>query len=396
MLQPLNKTLFSVLALFFITAAAFVSLDTFRGYRAEVTVLVLPLSTNQTPAEQMVENIAILPTTVSFLDALLESDGRLSEFSDLDEQSINARSEQWNEMLAVRREGGSGIVTYTIKADTQEEATIFARQMAKVLFQKAGTYYDIRSEISLRLIEGPLVRAALISPVTWIVSSVSIGIMVALIFMVLGTFLRSLIGTPRRKKVLPTNEATLPISRPMETTFPSIHPDTFIPKKPTVLFSEEGEARAREERREYNPYVITPNTRQEAGTKQNTEVTKEEEKTMAPDLSSASEIPLISEPSFPDELERKKQEIGQAVRSSVSTVKSEAPANLPFIDEATFLAQFSSAAAEIPAEEKQAEPEPNPVQPMETGQESIVSPLPTEPTVEDYRRRLNELLKEGR
>lgn len=395
MLQPLNKTVFSVLALFFITVAAFVSLDTFRGYRAEVTVLILPSAANQASAEQMVENIAVLPTTVSFFDSLLASDERLSEFSELDERPIDIRSERWHEMLSVKREGGSGIVTYTIEANTQEEATLFARQMAKVLFQKAGTYYDIRSEVSLRLIEGPLVRAALISPVTWIVSSVSIGIIVALIFMVLGTFLRLLIGTPRRKKVLPTNEAALPISRPTETVFPSIHPDTFIPKKPTVFFSEEGEARAREERREYNPYVITPNTRQETGTKQNTEVTEEEE-TMAPDLSSAPETSVIPEPSFPDEPERKKQEIGQAVRSSVSTVKSEAPANLPFIDEATFLAQFSSAAAEIPAEEKQAEPEPNPVQPMETGQESIVSPLPTEPTVEDYRRRLNELLKEGR
>ena len=382
MLQPLNKTLFSVLALFFITAAAFVSLDTFRGYRAEVTVLVLPLSTNQTPAEQMVENIAILPTTVSFLDALLESDGRLSEFSDLDEQSINARSEQWNEMLAVRREGGSGIVTYTIKADTQEEATIFARQMAKVLFQKIGTYYDIRSEVSLRLIEGPLVRASLISPVTWVVLSVSIGIVAALSLMVLGVFLRLLIGTPRRKTATPTAETLSPVSRPTDTAYPAIHPDTFVPKKPTVLFSEEGEARAREEKREYNPYVITPNSQQVSGARN--EVTAPE--TVALPVAPIETVSATSttQPTAVEPL---------STPTSIATTKSAAPANLPFIDEATFLAQFSS---EATPESAPPEPDTDPIQPMETGQEPATPSLPAEPTMEDYRRRLNELLKEGK
>lgn len=382
MLQPLNKTLFSVLALFFITVAAFVSLDTFRGYRAEVTVLVLPLSTNQTPAEQMVENIAILPTTVSFLDALLESDGRLSEFSDLDEQSINARSEQWNEMLAVRREGGSGIVTYTIKADTQEEATIFARQMAKVLFQKIGTYYDIRSEVSLRLIEGPLVRASLISPVTWVVLSVSIGIVAALSLMVLGVFLRLLIGTPRRKTAMPTAETLSPVSRPTDTAYPAIHPDTFVPKKPTVLFSEEGEARAREEKREYNPYVITPNSQQVSGARNEVTAPETVALPMAPIETAAETFPARKEVTEP-----------VSTPTPVPTTKSAAPANLPFIDEATFLAQFSS---EATPESAPPEPDTDPIQPMETGQEPVTPSLPAEPTMEDYRKRLNELLKEGK
>ncbi len=199
MLQPLNKTLFLVLALFFIGTAAFVSLDTFRGYRAEVTILVLPLAMNQAPAEQVVENIAILPTTVSFFDSLLASDERLSEFSDLDEQPTDIRAERWDEMLSVKREAGSGVIIYAIEADTQEEATLFARQMAKVLFQRVGIYYDIRSDVSLRLIEGPIVRTLLVSPATWITLSVGFGIAVALALMIIGAFFRSMIDTPRRK-----------------------------------------------------------------------------------------------------------------------------------------------------------------------------------------------------
>ena len=387
MLQPLNKTLFLVLALFFIGTAAFVSLDTFRGYRAEVTILVLPLAMNQAPAEQVVENIAILPTTVSFFDSLLASDERLSEFSDLDEQPTDIRAERWDEMLSVKREAGSGVIIYAIEADTQEEATLFARQMAKVLFQRVGIYYDIRSDVSLRLIEGPIVRTLLVSPATWITLSVGFGIAVALDLMIIGAFFRSMIDTPRRK-VTSINEVVSPASsRSIEAVFPSIHPDTFIPKKPTVFFSEEGEARAREEKREQvyqTPSAIVSDAQQEL----------QKRRDMTMDKKAIFPSPVVAP------IERKRAtEIGTF--SSIAVPKSKAPENLPFIDEATFLARFSSPASmteELAAETDRTESETDSVQPIAIGQESgdEAHSLPEEPTMEDYRRRLNELLKEGK
>lgn len=382
MFPSLNKTVFSVLALFFIGTAAFVLLDSFRGYRAEVTILVLPLATSQTPAEQMVENIAVLPTTVSFLDALLASDERVSEFSSLDEQSETTRAEQWGQMLSVKRKGGSGVITLMIEAGSQEEATLFARQMTKVLFQKVGTYYDIRSDVSLRLIEGPLVRASLISPVTWIVFSLGIGLAVAISIMILGNVFRLFIGTPRQKTVS-INEPVSPASRPTETTFPSIHPDTFIPKKPTVFFSEESEARAREEKREYNPYLITPSAQPVMAEK-----VRIEESVPTPVATPPVSLPIASAPT---ETPTPKKII-EATPTLIT--KSEAPSNLPFIDEATFLAQFSSAASQNEEVETTLPVESIESTPTMVGE--VLPPLPVEPTVEDYRRRLNELLKEGK
>lgn len=383
MFPSLNKTVFSILALFFIGTAAFVLLDSFRGYRAEVTILVLPLATSQTPAEQMVENIAVLPTTVSFLDALLASDERLSEFSSLDEQSGTTRAEQWGQMLSVKRKGGSGVITLMIEAGSQEEATLFARQMTKVLFQKVGTYYDIRSDVSLRLIEGPLVRASLISPVTWIVFSLGIGLSVAIGIMILGNVFRLFIGTPRQKTIS-MNEPASSVSRPTETTFPSIHPDTFIPKKPTVFFSEESEARAREEKREYNPYLITPSAQPVMTEK----VHSEESVSASPVATPPISLPIVSAPT---EIPTPKK-IVETTPTLIT--KSEAPSNLPFIDEATFLAQFSSAASQNEEVETTLPVESIESTPTIVGE--VLPPLPVEPTVEDYRRRLNELLKEGK
>ena len=70
MTKTLPTTLFTVFALFFIGTAAFLSLDSFREYRAEISIIVLPES-NALAADQVVENIAILPTTLSFFDALI-------------------------------------------------------------------------------------------------------------------------------------------------------------------------------------------------------------------------------------------------------------------------------------------------------------------------------------
>ncbi|MBP6889722.1 MAG: hypothetical protein KBC19_04050 [Candidatus Moranbacteria bacterium] len=384
MFQPLNKTVFSVLAMFFIGTAAFVLLDTFRGYRAEITILALPLRTTQTPSEQMVENIAVLPTTVSFLDALLASDERLAEFSSLDEQSLNTRSEEWNKILSVRRQGGSGVITYAIEANTQEEAMLFARQMSKVLFQKVGIYYDIRSDMSLRLIEGPLVRASLISPVTWIILSLGVGMGIAISIMTISNLFRLMIGAPRRK-LAPGKEISSPTLRPTETAYPAIHPDTFIPKKPTVFFSEESEARAREEKREYNPYLITP------ALKQTTALGDSVDASVSMEAAPVT-IPQQTSPLPPKEFAENKTKTAPFQAPTLIT-KSEAPSNLPFIDEATFLAQFSSNATESP----QAEQEKAPATEINTAIEpEIETPLPSEPTVEDYRRRLNELLKEGK
>ncbi len=383
MFPPLNKTLFSVLALFFVGTAAFTLLDTFRGYRAEVTVLVLPLSTSQTPAEQMVENIALLPTTVSFFDAMLASDKNLTEFSALDEQSVNTRSLQWKNMLTVKRQGGSGMVTYMIRAENQEEATRFARQISQVLFQKVGTYYDIRSDVSLRLIEGPLVRSSLTSPIAWIFSSLGIGVALAVGIMLLGNLLRLMMNIPQRKTVS-TNENITPLSRPIENALPSIHPDIFVPKKPTVFFSEEGEARAREEKREYNPHLITPHTKPASAPAKEPALTTTVTLKAEPPISlPTKELPKIVVSPQP-----------QPTPALIS--KAEAPSNLPFIDEATFLAQFSSATTSEPVT-NQAMPKTETFEQICAEPDATTAPaLPEEPTMEDYRRRLNELLKEGK
>lgn len=349
MIRPVSSSLFFVLALFFTGAGAFWSLDSFREYRAEVSVLVQPQNSTG-PAEQIVENIAFLPTTISFFDALLASDERLTEFSDLDEQPITVRKAAWKNMFSVKREPGSGVVTYAIDAKSQEEAVLLARQLSKTLFEKIGAYYDIRSEVSLRLIEGPLVRTSIATPVLWIGLSIGGGIVLALVVTVLFS-------------------AFVPFSvwKHTQATWssrPSFQPSTFIPRKPAALFSEASEAKAHEEK--WNQVLET----QEIAARKKETVEKE----ILEQLVAPKSVPMT--------------------HVSAPSVTASAPANLPVMDEATFLAQFATetegANREVAEEaESRTAPAPSEVMPEE-------APLPSEPTVEDYRRRLNELLRQGK
>jgi capsular polysaccharide biosynthesis protein len=337
---------------------AFGSLDSFREYRAEVSIIVLPQG-NAFGSEQVVENVAALPKTLDFFDALLASDARLTEFSDIDEAPVAMRKAAWKNMLEVKRQGRSGIVTYTLEAKNQEEAELLARQMTKVLFEKVGVYYDIRSQISLRLVEGPLVRTSVASPVQWIGLSLLLGTGAALagtaLLMKLETVLR------RRSKNIPEEEGGS--LRSFESAVSPLRPETFVPKKPAVLFSETGEARAREE--QWNQALAM----------QESEAQRVKEKA----------------------IEKKAMPLQRETVASAPVVTQRAtagaPANLPVMDEATFLAQFSTVnTEETPEEPEVIEPTPTPVAPSETTEAS----LSTEPTVEEYRRRLNELLRQGK
>ncbi len=349
MTKTLPTTLFTVFALFFIGTAAFLSLDSFREYRAEISIIVLPES-NALAADQVVENIAILPTTLSFFDALIASDERIAEFSDIDEQPMAVRKSVWSEMLQVERQRESGVITYSIAAESQEEAVLLARQMSKMLFEQIGAYYDIRSDISVRLVEGPFVRTSVASPLLWVGTSLGLGMAAALVV----TFIVSYIGALSPSvRTAPVSESRAP-RKTAEPAKPSFHPSAFIPKKPLALFSESGEAKAHEEK--WDKILAV------------------------------------------QEAEAKRAELHDLMVRSAKPVApiaaAAAPANLPVMDENEFFAQFQATAA---AQEAAAEAAPLIEEAPVVATPEVSAPVEAvEPTVEEYRRRLNELLKQGK
>lgn len=354
MTRTLPTTLFAVLALFFIGTAAFLSLDSFREYRAEISIIALPKG-GDIPAGQVVENIAVLPTTLDFFDALVASDERIALFSDIDEQPMAVRKSAWSEMLTVERRGESGVIAYSLAAESQEEAVLLARQMSKVLFEKIGAYYDIRSDVSIRLVEGPLVRTSVATPFLWIGMSLSFGIAAALVVTLILSNAALWFASARVAAAPETGSSQHRTAEPIK---PAFHPSAFIPKKPLALFSESGEAKAHEEKWD---------------------------KILAAQEAEAKRAELSSI-------------IARTAKPVVSTVSSAAPANLPVMDENEFFAQFQATAAAQEAEAVGTETVAPlaPIAPVVSAPEAEAPAEAVEPTVEEYRRRLNELLKQGK
>jgi hypothetical protein len=132
------------------------NLNKSRVYESETDILVLPK--NEVMAEQLgsiAENFRAVLTSLAFND-------RISEGSDALEESIELsnikRKEFWNSKLAVTRVGESGVLrirNFDVDSTLAKELNT---DTVDSLIAIAGSYYNIKTDLELRIIDGPIVR----------------------------------------------------------------------------------------------------------------------------------------------------------------------------------------------------------------------------------------------
>lgn len=308
--------------------------DSFRAYESEVSVLVIPK--NETAAEslgEIVPNIGHIAGTDAFRSAFFAAlSGKSGAFDDL---SASARSDAMDEMVVVRAEKRGSVLSVRGVSSDADDAKTIARQAALTLFGSVGQYYNLKEDIDLRIMSGPTVSARITSPVLLVLSSVALGTAVATAFFLVLFGLPDAISFFERKRRF--------IRSPVDAK-------VFEPELPTSSLLRE----TIETDREAAAAVIADH-----------EIV-------------ASEIP-------------KKTASPEAPAFVAHEKKGSAPLNLPALSEAEeqFLREFSfegSLEREEATEVKEALAMPAP-----TSEEPPVSDH--EPTEEEYKRRLNELLK---
>ncbi len=341
---------FVVAFVFAVFASGLVLLDTFRGYQSEIRVLVIMRAGQSAEsADQVIGNIAELPKNLSFYERVLADNDFLEDrFAG---QTPDDRKALWNETVSVTQSDESGMLMIRAEGESPEEARLLAEQTGKTLFAVTGRYYDIRTDIDMRVVDGPITGTVVVSPVLYVVTSIVSGFIVTLLFFVFLSLLEKI--PARRLKKRETLEIFVPHDEAPKKTFggyaqgdsvPYIDPRTFVPKRPTSLISS-FESQSQE---------IHP-------------VKKEEKK--------------------------------EAVHTGT---KASAPANLPIAEEEVSLS-FGSGVTEIMEEPIVLEKEPKEKQAV-FGDEKIMpaketpaeEDLSREPTIEEYKRRLNELLSGGK
>lgn len=345
------KRVFWITSVFITLAAGLFWLDFFRGYRAEVTVLVISRSGSSQSGAEIAGNLASLTRTLSFYDRMLSQNDLLDDA--FESYAPDARRAHWNDAVSVKKFDGSSVLVVRAKGDTGEAARLLATETAQTLFSVAGFYYDIRTDVDLRIIDGPIVSYVVASPIFFAGVSLSTGLFVTVLFFWLLNAVPGFIGG--RKESVSLDEflakqsvfgetAVAPEKSHSEFTVdesaPWIDPRKFVPTKPATLSFES----ASPETKKNTPSVP------HAAAPANLPVASDE---MNLPLVDVADLPFTFETSSENE-DRVFSQDEEDESSKSKIAVPEAPDTLSVVTE--------------------------PVLPK------------SEPTVEDYKRRLNELL----
>lgn len=312
-----------LVALVFVTLASVLFwLDSYRSYRADVTVLVIERTSGMGTAEEIAYNLRDIANTLAFHERNLARNESLMD--PYEGYAPDQRKSLWNDKIQTKKSRDGSTLVISATDESQAEAIELAREASETLFGMAGFYYDVKRDIDLRIIEGPVVNTVIAAPVRLVLVSLLTGFVVTAVFfgllsLVPGFFLlrRSVIGRTRN---VSRSHGAFQIG----DSVPWIDPKKFIPEKPSQL-------------------------------------------------------------TFENHITEKKPARFSEVKPR-GGVSAPAPANLPIADDEPVVAEI---AGENPPEAIK----------KESGSDNevdIFPEQPTEPTIEEYKKRLNELLSGGK
>lgn len=156
--------------------------DIGKEYKSELTILIIPKSQIVVgQVDNIVQNISNFPKLLSFYKKLLSNNAELEDrFSGF---SADQKKKMWNDNVEIEIIGGEGngsMVVITAYGKTKSEAVLYARKTVGTLLEVVSKYYDIKNDIDIRIIDGPITSAVFKGVGYLIFFSIFIGFILAL------------------------------------------------------------------------------------------------------------------------------------------------------------------------------------------------------------------------
>ena len=147
----MHKKLFTIGIIFTLVIAAgtfLVLRSSFTQYQSTVTILVLPKSEKTAlQADHVINNIVGITTQESYFTRVFRDSGFLrGEIENNHNRSMK---------LVTERLPQSGLITLFAYAPTQKASNVLAWQGAQTLFGTVSFYYNIKTDVDLRIVDGP-------------------------------------------------------------------------------------------------------------------------------------------------------------------------------------------------------------------------------------------------
>ncbi len=341
----------------FVATALFVSLLAFialsegsRGYRADLSLLVIPGKRTAPSTVEVMNDVVFLSKTSSFRSVFFKDTESLPAFMIMDSPdnfSDDATRKLFDSMVSVSSSGKGSVMTVSAFATDPDDAKDIARAAALSLSRYASRYYDVESTADFRIVDGPSASAKTPDTLILILESVSIGIVLSSIIFLLFPVVPGVLSYLDRRRM---SLSVMPFSA-----------DIFQPKRPASPLLSDTTASER--------------TSGEWSPSESPDPFFKSVSTVEPPISSEKKAPAPADvPTFSDAEERFLQEFAFETSSDAEAGHDEVnpidePAD-PVMDEAPALPT-------MPIQEQS---------PKEGGERIV-------PSNSEYQRRLNQLLR---
>lgn len=149
-------------------------------YFSEISIIFIPKSEKAAlNSEQILGNLEKLPQKLSFYQKMIRENNNIENYlSGISPEKIKS---EWNNDLKINREGSSSIITFSIAQKNQLEATNFSRALVSTLLNSAAHYYDIKRDIDLRIIEGPIIQSSISNVANLVFFSLFLGLIIVVL-----------------------------------------------------------------------------------------------------------------------------------------------------------------------------------------------------------------------
>jgi len=220
-----------------------IAINSNKAYRSEMDVLFLPKSEMAARnINQIVANAKQIPLSLSFYNKLVENN---SDIEDGAMELPDAKRKQfWNAQISTEQIRKSGVVSVIAYSDNPMQADIINRQVTADLLVVMSRYYNIKTDLDMRIIDGPIAdQIARTNIALWVFISLAIGL-------ILGFIVGSLTDLILGKAEDMASEEKIDIGQKTSIfpkfSFPEVkiekHKAEFPPKKPFNFKVEEEEA----------------------------------------------------------------------------------------------------------------------------------------------------------
>ncbi|MFA6383679.1 MAG: hypothetical protein WCX17_04650 [Parcubacteria group bacterium] len=175
-----------------------------KTYVGTTDILVLPKSDRIVRnVEQIIGDAEQIPRSLKFYDIMLQENSNIEDqFASLPDAE---RKASWNAMLRVDQKKKSGVLSVAISSQNQLQASILSQQTAKDIAVVLSRYYDIKTDLDIRLIDGPIV-AQTGRPLTLGLTGIGIiiGIIAGVIAYLIFGYARESLAMPKSKIAFPS------------------------------------------------------------------------------------------------------------------------------------------------------------------------------------------------